>query len=57
MTAPIGWIVLTQQADGSWQDDWDGRVHFVRLEADRELDASIKVVGLDKSRLAELRWV
>jgi hypothetical protein len=24
---PVGYLILTSQGDGTWQDDWDGVVH------------------------------
>lgn len=34
---PIGYVVLTKQADGSWRDDWDGEVHVDRNTANDAL--------------------
>lgn len=29
----LGWIVLTQNLETGWQDDWDGKVHHDYEEA------------------------
>jgi len=30
----IGWVVLTEQRDGTWLPDWDGQIHATREAAD-----------------------
>lgn len=35
---PLGYIVLTEQQDRTWRDDWDGCVHIRKDDACRELE-------------------
>lgn len=38
--ACVGYIVLTEQPDGSWKDDWDGEVHASLSDAEESLSSA-----------------
>lgn len=56
MTAPVGWVVLTNtnarrtalDKDGppKWEPDWDGEVHTDKMRADSEL-AACRALGYE----------
>lgn len=48
----VGYIVVTEQPDGSWKDDWDGEMHPTLEEAEDSFDGA-----LSTCRVVECRWV
>jgi hypothetical protein len=51
---PIGYIVVTLQADGSWKDDWDGEVHPGFKAGQSALRGAVTALGNDGARLCAL---
>ena len=56
-SAPLGYAVLTRQADGSWKDDWDGEVHATLDRGLAELTWASSSLGPDSCKLVALHPV
>lgn len=54
---PIGYAVLTEQPDGSWQPDWDGLMHVERAAGIVELALACHALGPDSAQLVILHVV
>lgn len=51
----LGYVVLTDQPDGSWQPDWDGRLHTSFEAGLAAAQDAASRIGTDGVRLAEVR--
>ncbi len=46
-----GYVVLTRQPDGSWRDDWDGRVHVDRADGAESYGEAVAAIGAENAIL------
>ena len=54
-SGPVGWLVLTNQVDGSWQPDWSGFMHATETAGTAELALAQTALGGEAARLVEVR--
>lgn len=50
----LGYVVVTAQPDGTWRDDWDGKVHTDRPAGASALAAAGEALGPDRVQLCRL---